>query len=146
MNIPNFGTLLKIASTILSEEERLKAISLITDMQQTLSALQTENFQLKEQVFNLKNQIRDYEDWKNTKDQYQLTQKTHGASLYIHKNNQSKACPTCMGNERESIMQPGSPGFWSCHNCKLSVEWEPRHIPDYIPPENPYNRKTSFPR
>ncbi len=133
------------ASRIQNLEERLQAVNTITSLQEALMSLQAENSRLEQEIRTLQDQIRKYEDWNQTKDQYKLTQNTHGASLFIHTKNNSKACPNCLGKKLEIILQPSSSRGWHCHNCQLSIEWEPQPTPKYDPPKNPLNRPFSLP-
>ena len=131
-----FTTLLGWAAKIADAVQRLEAVNTIAHLQQVFLAsqadndqLRTQNFELQKEIIALQNQIREHKDWNHTKQQYKLTQNTHGAFLFIHETNHSKVCPTCMGKKVESIMQPGAPGCWTCPICTLIVMWEPERFP-----------------
>lgn len=124
-------------SSLNSEVERNQSISkilevLITVQTQALSVNAVAQ-KLQEEKFDLAKKIMEFEDWAQTKSNYELKELAPGIPAYLRKKiDETKdptlwICPYCYDQKKESFLQQeyhsDTAGFYFCPKCKTPFQW-----------------------
>lgn len=97
---------------------------IIAAQSQTL-ALQTENLTLIQDKNDLNKKLIEFESWKKTESEYDLTEICHKRFIYVSKKSAESAqpehwlCPNCWQQKRKSILQGKPDRQYMCPACKF---------------------------
>jgi hypothetical protein len=123
------------------KEKVIELGGIIIDLQQQASTILMEQHKLIDENNTLLQKIKQMENWKKTKTQYELAEVSAGIFVQLHDKAEHGgepshwACERCFQDQKRSVLQlqfetAGSRTFM-CHRCKNSIE---------VSFNNPYSR------